>query len=725
MSVEKIIAEAAALHQQGNLAEAIERYRAALAQRPDFVVAHYNLGSALKALGDIEGAAASFREAATRKPDFVAAHFNLANTLRDLRRPDEAIAAYRRALAHKADFAEAHNNLGLVLQGQGRLDQAADCYRNAIASNPGFADPHNHLGSVLDALGLADAAVASYVRALALGETPELKANFARCVGKRTYARRDPAVARLVERALAEDWAPRAELVGVAASLVKADPAIKACVDRATKAWPRRLDGAALFGATGLAALARDSLLRALLETGPVGDVALERLLTMARVALLDTTVDTRHSGAGGNPATSVERPWVPASAVTTNYADVAPDALAFGCALARQCFLNDFVFACGDEELERVAALQDTVATAIANGDSVPGLSIVALASYVPLRSIPGAERMLGTSHSAPVAALLAQQIAEPAEEARLRAAMPALTPIAAGVSTAVRQQYEESPYPRWTGLPAAGRTYALDDYLRDRFPLAPFEPRPGGGSVEILIAGCGTGREAIAAARQFPDARVLAVDLSLASLGYAQRKSRELGVTNVEYAQADIVRLGAIGRTFDAIVSVGVLHHLADPAAGLAQLVALLRPHGVVHLGFYSERARAAVVAARAFIAERGYAATASDIRRCRQDMIDAGPRFASLVASLDFHSTSECRDLLFHVQEHRFTPLEIATMLRTAGLVPLGLLAPAEASRRYAQRFPDDPAQIDLARWDAFEAEFPGTFAGMVKLWAQQRA
>jgi tetratricopeptide (TPR) repeat protein/2-polyprenyl-3-methyl-5-hydroxy-6-metoxy-1,4-benzoquinol methylase len=696
MTAEQLFQQAAALHQQGKLAEAVDGYRAALALRPDFVVAHYNLATALKALGDVEGAAASFGAAAAHKPDFVAAHFNLANTLRDLRRPDEAIAAYRKAIAQKPDFAEAHNNLGLVLQAQGRLDQAADCYRKAIAANASFADPHSHLGSVLDALGLADAAAASYVRALALGESPEVKANFVRCVGRRVFSRRDPAIARLVERALTENWAARGELVAVAASLVKTDPTIKACVARATKAWPQRLLADALFGATGLAALAGDSLLRALLETGPVGDVALERCLTMARAVLLDA-----------------------AAAVV----DDVPENLAFWCALARQCFLNDYVFACSDDELARIAALRGALAAAIAEGHSLPPLSLAAVGAYVPLHAIAGAERLLERQHPAPVAALLAQQIGEPAEEARLRAATPALTPIEDGVSTAVRQQYEENPYPRWTGVPAAGRTYAIGDYLRERFPLAPLEPFGGSGAVDVLVAGCGTGREAIAAAQQFPDARILALDLSFASLGYAQRKTRELGVANVEYAQADILRLGALERTFDAIVSVGVLHHLAKPSAGLAQLVSRLRPRGVVHLGFYSERARAAVVAARAFIAERGYAATVADIRRCRQELIDAGERFASIVASLDFHSASECRDLLFHVQEHRFTLAQIATLLDGESLVAIGMMVPPETSRRYAQRFPDDPAQTDLARWDAYEAEFPDAFGGMIKLWAQK--
>ena len=87
------------------------------------------------------------------------------------------------------------------------------------------------------------------------------------------------------------------------------------------------------------------------------------------------------------------------------------------------------------------------------------------------------------------------------------------------------------------------------------------------------------------------------------------------------------------------------GVLHHMADPFAGWRILLSLLRPGGLMHLGFYSELGRRDVVAARAFIAERGYGSTPADIRRCRQDLLDTPLR--SVARFIDFFSTSECRD------------------------------------------------------------------------------
>ena len=224
---------------------------------------------------------------------------------------------------------------------------------------------------------------------------------------------------------------------------------------------------------------------------------------------------------------------------------------------------------------------------------------------------------------------------------------------------------------------------------------------------------------------AQLFPAARILALDLSLSSLAYAQRKTAEHGLSNIEYAQGDITRLGSIGRTFDVITSVGVLHHLADPRAGLRTLHSLLHPGGFMHLGFYSDLARRDVVAAQEFVAQQGYGVSPSEIRRCREDMMaqDGGNRFSRLTSIRDFYSISELRDLLFHVQESRFTLPAIKAMLAEAGLDFLGFLQKPHVHRNYAMRFPDDLPRTNLDHWNAFEAEFPDTFIGTYEFWVQK--
>ena len=340
-------------------------------------------------------------------------------------------------------------------------------------------------------------------------------------------------------------------------------------------------------------------------------------------------------------------------------------------------------------------------------------------------LADLPSPEALLARPWPDEVRALLTQQIAEPMAERRDRDDIPRLSEIGDGVSAEVRRQYEDNPYPRWIRSPPAVTTPSFNAFMREQFPFATFDPLANDTQPALLIAGCGTGQEAIEAATQFPSARVLAVDLSLASLAYARRKAREAGVDNIEFGQADILNIASIARTFDAISSVGVLHHLEHPEAGLHALLSQLRPGGFMRLGLYSERARSDVVAARAFIAAHGYRATLDDIRRCRQDPALHAEPLSAVLSRRDFYATSECRDLLFHVQEHRYTIPGVAAMLASAGLHFIGFLLEPHVRRRYAARFPDDRAATDLACWDAFEAENPQTFRGMYRFWVQKPA
>lgn len=662
---------------------------------PDY---HVQLGSALHGQGRLDEAVSSYLTALRLRPEHAETHLNLGNALHAQGKRLEAMASYRSALAVQPDYAEAHNNIAIALHEEGKLEEAASGYRAALSCRPDFAEGHNNLGNALLQLGEAEAALASYRRALEIDEQPRYKANLGGCIAAAHGVPADANFRDLLARAISEPWARPAHLARAAARLVTSEPALKAYLDAALRAWPARLTERELLGAAGLATLSGDRLLRSLLENAHVCDWDLERFLTMVRQVVLDA-------------ALAADAP-----------ADPQDPTLGFCCALARQCFHNDFVFCATDEELGRAGMLRERLAAAMASGSPVPALWLAAVGAYFPLWSVPSAATLLNRSWPQAVGALLAQQVAQPLAERQYRDAVAKLTPVADGVSRSVQRQYEENPYPRWVKLPPAA-PLSLDAHLRGLFPLAPFRPLGKGASLDILVAGCGTGQESIETARQFPGARVLAVDLSLASLCYAERKAHELGLANIKHAQADITRLASIGRSFDVVSSVGVLHHLEDPMAGWRELVALLRPDGVMLVGLYSERARRAVVAAREIIAARGYGSTPQDIRRCRQDLISSGTH-AELASLGDFYGTNECRDLLFHVQEHRFSLPRVKEMLQTLGLDFLGFSLDAGTLRRYRRRFPQDAAASSLERWDDFETEFPDTFAGMYVFWTQKR-
>jgi hypothetical protein len=170
---------------------------------------------------------------------------------------------------------------------------------------------------------------------------------------------------------------------------------------------------------------------------------------------------------------------------------------------------------------------------------------------------------------------------------------------------------------------------------------------------------------------------------------------------------------------------MSVGVLHHLADPLQGWRLLLSLLRPGGFMRLGFYSELGRQDVIAAQAFVAGQKHVASAENIRHCRQELMSMkdDSSVQKLVSRSDFYGASQCRDLLFHVQEHRFTLPQIQRQLGELALHFIGFSLEPHILRRYEERFPEDKAMTNLDSWNAFETENPDTFSGMYQFWVQR--
>jgi len=404
------------------------------------------------------------------------------------------------------------------------------------------------------------------------------------------------------------------------------------------------------------------------------------------------------------------------------------PRALDFLCALAAQCFLNEYVYLQTPAEAESAAALFEAVEHGAATAKG-PRPELAALAgAYRPLHELRGAEALRRESAAGvPLwAHLLTLQIDQPAAERQLRASIPELTPIRDRVSRKVRQQYEENPYPRWTHVstrpPLNANDWVADSLSADRSTIPPLPKAP-----DILVAGCGTGREPIEIALALPGSRITAVDLSLASLSYAARKARDLKIGNMNFAQADILELAGLGRQFDMIVCSGVLHHMDSPADGLRSLVACMKPGAVIQIALYSRRARDFVAAARDVFAEGALPDDADGIRDARFRLLHLpkGHLGRAVTEWRDFYTLSTCRDLLFHVQEHCYTPTGIAELLQEAGLEFLGFRnIEGGVLESYRQRFPDDPFARDLALCEAFEVDHPRTFVGMYHFMAARR-
>jgi 2-polyprenyl-3-methyl-5-hydroxy-6-metoxy-1,4-benzoquinol methylase len=381
--------------------------------------------------------------------------------------------------------------------------------------------------------------------------------------------------------------------------------------------------------------------------------------------------------------------------------------------AVAHQCFNTEYVLDESESETAALAALSTRV------GD------YALYAAYRPLHTLPDAERVAEQLAQTPLASLARRQILEPLAERRLAQEIASLGDTAGAVSAAVRAQYEANPYPRWIRMQTRFDAAPLADIVRELFPGLEVKRGPA----RILLAGCGTGQNAIGTARRFADSSVLAVDLSLASLAYAKRKTAELGVANIAYRQADLLALGSLGERFHLVEASGVLHHLEDPLAGWRVLAGLVEPGGFMRIGLYSERGRQHLVHARQFIAAHGFDATPAGIRAARAAIRAAtqDELLARVARNEDFFSLSGCRDMLFHVQEKCFSLPEIAAMIDSLGLGFLGFEFPDSGITvsRYRARFPADALMRNLDNWHRYEQDNPDSFARMYQFWVRKPA
>lgn len=562
----------------------------------------------------------------------------------------------------------------------GRLGETRAICRQILECEPGHVQSLNLDGLVAQASGDHRTAAKSFEKAIASDEANAAChyniGNSYQALGNRAKA------IRHFSKALAFGMEEKA------VAFILQSPIISTYIARIAGKWPLPITNAELFGAEGVTPIANDLFLQAAMAVSTLPSMRLELLLGHARAELL--RLASEH---GENDSVLDE------------------GVIAFACALARQCFSNEYVYGCAEEELKLATKKRDELARDLASNSAITPLNLAVVAAYFPLHAIPAAETLLSQKWPAVVEGLLKVQVREPLEELADRAAIPGFGSIRADVSLQVMQQYEENPYPRWIVNPLS--VLAADQAQGKAVPSA--ERR---AKLDILIAGCGTGSHAIQIAQVYPNARLLAIDISLTSLAYARRKTRELGLRNIEYARADILELGSIGRTFDRVESVGVLHHLAEPTAGWRVLISLLRPGGKMRIGLYSRLARRIIAEARAEIEARGYRALADDMRSFRQDVFRKPDRWTALIGARDFYSMSGCRDLLFNVMEHSFSIPEIAAFLAENGLSFLGFEPfddPAVAER-FRNQFPGTADATNLEQWDRFEADHPDTFWNM---------
>lgn len=684
----------------GRTREAVGLLERAAAGQPTNPFIQFNLGEAHRRNGADAKAADYFESAVKLKPDFADAYRAAGDALRAIGRVSAAERCFKAALRISPALLGALNGYGLLLMQRGAIEPAAQMfatgYENAPKRHPLRPILLTNLGLARLRLGQGVEGLTAFAKAVEVA--PHDAEGWRRLASALRHTRVAPPTPTFREIVLQlfrrPDVNPR-NLATAAIAVLRQDQEIddllKAIV-QAPQAVAQTLEETASVGSR----LVQDPLFQTLLISAPIADVAIELLLVQLRADLLQ---------------------------LTYNEPDRLEEELDLAGAIARQTFLNEYVFFADAEEESRVDTLVNELDRADLGARRGDAAKIALVAAYRPLATTPLFTRLKNHTLVALVD-LLREQLDEPAEEARLLANLRVLKVAADATSLAVQQQYEESPYPRWTRC-SLSEPLLFRDAIHGALPELPLHDIPEPTAPRVLIAGCGTGLEIMRVAGTYRRASMLAIDLSATSLAYAMRKTREYQLADVEYLQADILDLPMLSERFDLIDSFGVLHHMADPAAGLQVLARLLKPNGFLFVGLYSEIGRQVVVETRDHIKHLGFRDVAKDIRALRRQLIlGASPALAGVTSpASDFWTLSDCRDLLFHVNEHRFTLPKIGKMFSAAGLEFLGVqFGHAADKTRYLAENQRSGAMRDLSRLHRHELKHPEIFSDTYRLWAR---
>lgn len=189
----------------------------------------------------------------------------------------------------------------------------------------------------------------------------------------------------------------------------------------------------------------------------------------------------------------------------------------------------------------------------------------------------------------------------------------------------------------------------------------------------LDILIAGCGTNQAAVFAYTN-PQARVVAIDVSQASLAHHKQLRDRYGLSNLELHQLPIESVASLDRSFDLIVSTGVLHHLAEPERGLQALAGCLRPDGVMALMLYARYGRLGVEMLQGVFRELGFHQNDASVLMVKEalgSLPQDHPVMSYLKMANDLQSDAGLVDTFLHGRDRSYRIEDCLGLVDSAGL------------------------------------------------------
>ena len=653
-----------------------------------FAKAHLDIGDLLQNKNKLEAAISSYKEAISIKPNYAEAYVNMANALHSKGNFQSAIDKYLKSLEFQPDRAETHYNIGVAYKSKGDLIAAIDSCKRAIILKPNYSEAYCNMGVALQENGNTAAAIDSFKRAIEINpDFTEAYSNMGFSLKGITFSKPRPGLSEIIVKLLEKKNLVRPkDIILAIISLLKFNPLINESLN---KHKTDNLDKNLLKTCSELAKI---PLLLKAMRTCPIPDMEIEGLLAGIRSSTLLNFSEIEYTVEGQE----------------------------FISALASQCFINEYLYNQTNEETQILLDLEKSIEKKLLSGSQPTIIEIAILASYKALHQYTWCDLL---SIPEELAELEKRQIQEIQEENNLRASITNLQSIKDEISLKVRNQYEVNPYPRWIDLGMNLTPKSISEVVKETKLKICNNQIYKRKKLDILIAGCGTGQHSIGSASRYKNCNITAIDLSLKSLAYAKRKTNEAGLTNIEYIQADILDLGNLNKKFDIIESAGVLHHMSDPLEGWKVLTQSLKENGLMRIGLYSNLARQHIAKTQKEITQTKIGSDDLSMKIFRNKIIRSQENHhKKVILTGDFYSVSSLRDLLFHVQEHRFTIPQIENCLSILDMEFCGF-----ESERIIQNFLAQNTNFndlyDLRKWHKFEKNHPHTFGSMYVFWCQK--
>jgi hypothetical protein len=167
-----------------------------------------------------------------------------------------------------------------------------------------------------------------------------------------------------------------------------------------------------------------------------------------------------------------------------------------------------------------------------------------------------------------------------------------------------------------------------------------------------------------------------VTGIDVSTTSLDHTERLKRKYQLANLEIEQRPIERAGSLGRRFDLVVCTGVLHHLADPDAGLRALRDVLQPGGAMYLMVYAPYGRIGVSMIQDYCRRLGVGTSKQEIDElaCALEPLPPQHPLAPLLRGMrDGGDADALADTLLNPRERAYSVPELFDLVERQELTP----------------------------------------------------